>query len=70
MLCVALLGWGKDCIRFLGRLDQNFGFHLFSVVFDPIHCMLAGNKDMHNISDEFEFGIDRTADYGLPAFEV
>ena len=27
ILCVASLGWGKGCIRFLGRLDQNSGFH-------------------------------------------
>ena len=24
---VASLGWGKGCLRFLGRLDQNSGFH-------------------------------------------
>ena len=27
ILYEASLGWGKDCIRFLGRLDQNSGFH-------------------------------------------
>ena len=27
ILCVALLGWGKGCIRSWGRLDQNSGFH-------------------------------------------
>ena len=27
ILCVASLGWGKSCIRFWGRLDQNSGFH-------------------------------------------
>ena len=27
ILCVALLGWGKGCIRFLGRLDQTSGFY-------------------------------------------
>ena len=27
ILCVALLGWGKGCIRFWGRLDPNYGFH-------------------------------------------
>ena len=27
ILCVASLGWGKGCIRFRGRLDQNSGFH-------------------------------------------
>ena len=24
---VASLGWGKGCVRFWGRLDQNYGFH-------------------------------------------
>ena len=27
ILYVASLGWGKGCIRFYGRLDQNSGFH-------------------------------------------
>ena len=27
ILCVASLEWGKGCIRFWGRLDQNPGFH-------------------------------------------
>ena len=27
ILSVASLGWGKGCIRFWGRLDQNSGFH-------------------------------------------
>ena len=27
ILCVASLEWEKGCIRFLGRLDQNSGFH-------------------------------------------
>ena len=27
ILCVALLGWGKGCIRFWGRLDQTSGFY-------------------------------------------
>ena len=26
ILCVASLGWGKGCIRFWGRLDQNSGY--------------------------------------------
>ena len=43
--------WGKRCL------------HLFSVVFDPILFILAGNKDMHKILDEFEFRPDRTTDY-------
>ena len=27
IICVASLGWGKGCIMFWGRLDQNSGFH-------------------------------------------
>ena len=27
ILYEASLGWGKDCIRFWDRLDQNLGFH-------------------------------------------
>ena len=37
--------------------------HFFSVAIDPILFKLAGNKDMHNILDEFEFRLDRTTDY-------
>ena len=47
------LQWGKRCL------------HLFSVVFDPIFFILAGNEEMHKISDEFEFRPDRTTDYGV-----
>ena len=36
--------------------------HLFSVAFDPILLILAGNEDMHKISDEFELRPDRTTD--------
>ena len=48
------LKWGKRCL------------HLFSVVFDPILFILAGN-DMDKISDEFQFRPDRTTatDYGI-----
>ena len=47
------LKWGKWCL------------HLFSVAFDPILFILAGNEDMHKISDKFEFRPDRTTDYGV-----
>ena len=39
--------------------------HLFSVAFDPILFILAGNEDMHKISDKFEFRPFRTTDYGV-----
>ena len=66
---------------FRSRLDQNSGahgnrkpplfyngengLHLFSVAFDQILFILAGNEDMHKISDEFEFRPGRTTDYGV-----
>ena len=33
--------------------------------YDPIFFKLAGNKDMHNIMNEFEFRPDRTTNYGV-----
>ena len=45
--------WGKWCL------------HLFLDVFDPVLLILAGNEDMHKISDEFEFRPDQTTDYGV-----
>ena len=35
------------------------------LVFDPILFILAGNEDMHKISDKFEVRPDRTTDYGV-----
>ena len=48
----------------LGRLKIR-RHHFFSVAIDPIHFKLAGNEDMHNTFDEFEFRPDRTTDYGV-----
>ena len=39
--------------------------HFFSVAIDPILFKLAGNEDMHNVLDEFEFRPDLTTDYGV-----
>ena len=39
--------------------------HFFSIAIDPILFKLAGNEDMHNILDEFEFWPDRTTNYGV-----
>ena len=50
------LKWGNWCL------------HLFSVAFDPILFILAGNDAMHKISDEFEFRPDRTTDYGVSCY--
>ena len=42
---------------------KNRRYHFFSVAIDPIFFKLAGNEDMHNILDEFEFRPDLTTDY-------
>ena len=44
---------------------KNRRHHVFSVAIDPILFKLAGNEDMHNILDEFEFRTDLTTDYGV-----
>ena len=44
---------------------KNRCHHFFSVAIDPILFKLAGNEDMRNILDEFEFRPDRTTDYGV-----
>ena len=44
---------------------KNLRHHLFSFAIDPILFKLAGNEDMHNILDEFEFRPDATTDYGV-----
>ena len=42
---------------------KNRRHHFFSVAIDTILFKLAGNEDMYNILDEFEFRPDRTTDY-------
>ena len=44
---------------------KNRCHHVISVDIDPIFFKLAGNKDMNNIMNEFEFRPDRTIDYGF-----
>ena len=41
---------------------KNLCHDVISVDIDPIFFKLAGNKDMHNIMNEFEFQPDRTTD--------
>ena len=48
---------------------KNRRHHVFSVAIDPILFKLAGNEDMHNILDEFEFRPDLTTDYGVSSLE-
>ena len=44
---------------------KNRCHHFFMVAIDPLLFKLAGNEDMHNILDEFEFRPDLTTDYGV-----
>ena len=44
---------------------KNQCHHVISVDIDPIFFKLAGNKDIHNIMNEFEFRPDRTTGYGV-----
>ena len=81
ILSVVSLGWGKDCIRFGSRSDQNYGYHgnrklpltyngkngvpTFLSHIYQIFVKLAGNKDRYKISDELEFGPGGTFHYGV-----
>ena len=47
----------------LAALEQRH--HFFSVAIDPILFKLAGNEDMHNILNDFEFRPDLTTGYGV-----
>ena len=42
---------------------KNRCHHVIAVDIDPTFFKLAGNKDMHNIMNEFKFRPDRTTDY-------
>ena len=44
---------------------KNRCHHVISVDIDPTFFKLAGNKDMHNIMNEFEFQPDWTSNYGV-----
>ena len=41
----------------------------FSFIFYPILFILAGNEDMHKISNDFEFRPHLTTDYGVSCLE-
>ena len=47
----------KNCCKML--------CHSSAFIFDRIFFILAGNKDIHNISDEFEIRPERTKDCGV-----
>ena len=77
ILCVASLGVGcfeADWIKTLVSMATESPHWLimakmvslpFLGCFWSDFFILAGNKDMHKISDEFEFWPDRTTDYGV-----
>ena len=44
---------------------KNQRHHFFSVAIDLILFKLTDDEDMYNMLDEFEFGPDRTTDYGV-----
>ena len=48
---------------------KNRRHHFFSIAIGLILFKLAGNEDMHNILDEFEFRPDRTTTTELAALE-
>ena len=45
---------------------KNRWHHFFSVAIDQIHFKFVGNKDMHKISNEFEFRPDHRLQSYLP----
>ena len=71
----------KSLNEFEIRPDATTGFHgnhrvimgkmlcplllISAFIFDRIFFILAGNEDIHNISDEFEIRPDRTKDCGV-----
>ena len=54
-----------ECWKFHTFELEYLWSQLANLVFDPIHFILAGNKDVHKISDEFQFRPDQTTDYGV-----
>ena len=56
------LNFGQNPPLELAALERlkNRCHHVIAVDIDPIFFKLAGNKDMHNIMNEFEFLPDRT----------
>ena len=70
----AALGFWPDLIRTLVSkatesshrvIMEKRCLQFFSAVFHPFLFMLAGNDDMHESSDEFEFRHTRTTDCGV-----
>ena len=70
----AALGFGPDRIGTLVSMAMNSSYrvmmgkmfeHSKAFVFDRIFFILAGNKDIHYISNKFKIRPDRTNDCGV-----
>ena len=71
----AALGFGPDRIGTLVSMATDSSHrvimgkmlcvHSSAFIFDRIFFILAGNENIHNISDEFEIWPDRTKDCGV-----
>ena len=68
------LGFGLDRIGTLVSMATDSSHrvimgeycdHSSAFIFDRIFFILAGNKDIYNISDEFKFQPDRTKECGV-----
>ena len=67
-----MLGFGPDRIRTMVTdsshmiiMGGGMCLHDFSIVFDWIFLILAGNDDIHKNLDEFEIRPDPTTDDGV-----
>ena len=61
----ASVGFDPDRIRTLVSMATDSSHHVFSIAFDQILFILAGNDDMHQSLDEFEIWPDWTTFYGV-----
>ena len=60
------LGFGADRLRTLISIaNVETVSPLFSVVIHPILFILAGNEDVHELSDEFDIRPNPTTDFGV-----
>ena len=65
----SITGGGERLHNVLRQMDQSSSVHdnrKPPLTYNGENLfILAGNEDMHKISDEFEFWPDRTTDYGV-----
>ena len=72
VLCVASLGWGKGCIRFWGRLDQNSSFYgnRKDTLEFAKEKYFSGHSDTRSIQENFDLltsFIQHSADKHIPS---